>query len=317
MNAIQTALKNLVSAPASARPLAVFRIGLAAVLLVQALLFAGNLLELYGSRGIVQWSVLDPGTPDYLPRIGWVADALAPLGVSEARSVQLVFLTYVTSLACLLFGWRTRAAAVVAWLTHLMMNLSGRASIYGVDQFAHIGLFYCVWMPVGHALSADVQAGRVRGGPSAAARLALRVLQIHLSIVYLSSGVEKATGIQWWNGEAIWRAVMRPDLAQFDFTWLAEVPWLAMLICWGTLLVELGYAVLAWPKWTRTPMVLATVGMHAGIAVVLGLWTFSAVMIVLNVAAFLVPADPQAEPRGLPALRLGERAKLLLSRHTA
>ena len=49
------------------RPLAAFRIGLAAVLLVQAGLVAGSLGDLYGSRGIVQWSVTEgmaaPGVP--------------------------------------------------------------------------------------------------------------------------------------------------------------------------------------------------------------------------------------------------------------
>jgi hypothetical protein len=288
-------LCDFVSRPASARPLAVLRIGLAAVLLAQAYSLAGSLIELYGSMGIVQWSVDPLAGSTGVPRISWLVDALAPYGVSDVVVVRGVFLTYVGSLACLLLGWRTRAAAVLVWLTHTALKTSGGANIYGVDEFAHIALFYCIWMPVGHALSLDRLAGRVRGEPTPGARLALRVLQLHLCVVYFSSGVHKAMGEQWWDGEAFWRAVMRPDFAQFDMGWVASVPELAMLVCWGTLLVEVGYPLLVWLKWTRTPGALATIGMHVGIAVALGLVSFAGVMIVLNVAGFLVSGEPVNE----------------------
>lgn len=282
-----------VAAPASARPLAFLRIGLASLLLVQAFALSGSLHELYGNEGVVQWSVIEAGAPDGVPRIGWVAEALAA-GVSEAGAVRTVFLLYVAGLAGLLVGWRTRLAAALAWLTHLALNVSGNASISGMDQFANIGLFYCVCMPVGDVLSADRRAGRVAGDPSPAARLSLRVLQLHLCVVYFASGVEKATGEQWWNGEAIWRAVMRPDLGQVDFAWLAAVPWVAALACWSTLVLEIGYAFLVWPRRTRALWALSMVGLHAGIALALGLLSFSAVMIVLNVSAFLVSPEPVA-----------------------
>jgi hypothetical protein len=45
---------------------------------------------------------------------------------------------------------------------------------------------------------------------------------------------------------------------------------------------------------------LGTVGLHAGIAVTMGLWSFSAVMMVLTTAAFLAPDRP-AEPTTAPA----------------
>jgi hypothetical protein len=160
---------------------------------------------------------------------------------------------------------------------------------------AHIGLFYCMLMPAGHALSLDRRAGRVPAGLTAGARLSLRVLQLHLCVVYLSSGFSKATGEQWWTGEAIWLAPMRPDLATMDFSWLARVPWLAWLACWGTLAVELGYPIFIWHRRTRAPMALATLGLHAGIAVALGLLSFSATMALLTTSAFLVSAKPRVE----------------------
>jgi len=288
---------DFVAAPASPRPLAVLRIGLAAVLLVQGLCLVGSLEALYGSVGIVQQPIADALLTRGVPRASWAVEALAPLGLNESASLRALFFVYLAGLAGLLVGWHTRAMAAVALGLHLMLKSSSHLSAYGAYEFAHIALFYCMLFPVGHALSLDRRAGRVSGGPSADARLGLRVLQLHLCVVYFASGVEKATGEQWWNGEAVWRAVLRPDFMIFDMSWLAEWPRVAMLACWATLAIEIGYAFLIWPRWTRRAMALATVGLHLGIGVFLGLWAFAALMIVLNIAAFLVPADPASNRR--------------------
>jgi hypothetical protein len=292
LDRVRAAAIAFVSEPASARPLAALRIGLAAVLLLQALALGEKLLELYGPGGIIQWPVVEAVSAPGVPRIGWLATLLAPLGVTADACVIGVFLVYVGSLSCLLVGWHTPLAALLASVAHLAMTVSGNAAVYGVDEFATIGLFYCVCLPVADSASMDVQAGRRQGTPSAAARLGLRLLQIHLCIVYFASGIEKASGEQWWNGEAIWRALFVPTMASFDFGWLAQMPWLAKLICWGTLLVEIGYAFLVWPCCTRKFWALATVGLHLGIAVTMGLVSFSAVMIVLTASAFLVSGEP-------------------------
>lgn len=286
-----------VTAPASARPLGVFRIGIAAVLLAQAVTLAPHVLDLFGELGIMQRPLIDATVLPGLPRVGWLSDLLATWGIDDAGTACGLFLAYVASLTCLLIGWRTRLAASGAFLTHLMLKTSGIASTYGIDAFATITLFYCVVLPVGRALSVDVGTGRVSGAPTPLARLALRVLQVHLCVVYLTSGLEKASSPQWWNGEAIWRAAMRPDLGQFDFSWLASVPWLAQLFGWGTLAVEIGYAGFIWPTWTRRPWALATIGLHLGIAVSMGLGFFSAMMALLTASAFLISPEPLRQPR--------------------
>ena len=283
------AVTRFIAEPASARPLAAMRIGLAAVLLFQAASIAPHLFVFFGSRGIVQAPISNAIVAGSLPRVAYVADLLAPL-VHDERVVLLgCFGLYLLALHLLLIGWKTRIVAIVAWLLQLSLKTSGTASAYGVFEFATIGLFYCVLMPVSEAMSVD--AGSLRADrSSAAARLGLRVVQIHLCIVYLTSGIEKIRGEQWRNGEAIWRAVLRPRFQSMDLSWLAFYPTLPLLACWGTLAVELGYAFFIWPQRTRRITVLSAMAMHAGIAAVLGLWSFSGVMIALNVAAFLVPA---------------------------
>lgn len=74
--------------------------------------------------------------------------------------------------------------------------MSGDMSTYGVDRFAQIGLFYCIWFPVGHAVSPDNAAGRANEAASFEAWLGRRVLQLHVCIACVASGVEKVLGEQ-------------------------------------------------------------------------------------------------------------------------
>jgi hypothetical protein len=276
--------------PASPLPLAVLRVSVSVVLLGQALAVSGRVDELFGTSGALSSRVNESMLPAGVPRLSWALAALSPLGVSEAWCMRAVFLVYVAALAGLLLGRYTRPVAVVAWAAHLALTTSGWLTTYGVDAFANIALFYCAVFPTG---------GNGSMAPSVGARAGLRLLQLHLCVVYLFSGVEKGTGVQWWNGEAIWRAVMRPDFAVWDLSWLADYSWVAVVSCWMTLLIEVGYALFVWVRWTRLAWPLLTGLMHLGIAVILGLASFSALMIALNVAAFLVPSEP-SEPTICP-----------------
>jgi hypothetical protein len=287
------AVNGFVAAPASPRPLGVLRIGVAAVLLLQALAIAGNVNDLFGRRGLMQWALGETMVPAGMPRIRWLVEMLEPMGIAEARCVQGAFVAYVAAVSALLAGWHTRLAALAAWALHMMLFMSNRGAVYGVDDFAHIVLFYFLWFPVGHWGSLDVAAGRASSAPSATARLALRVLQLHLCIVYTSSGIEKALTppYQWLDGDVIWRTVMLPEYRQFELSWLAELPWLAVALGWGTLVIETGYGIMVWPRWTRRFWALNCIGMHLGIAIFMGLVSFAAFMIVLTASAFLVGAE--------------------------
>jgi hypothetical protein len=116
-------------------------------------------------------------------------------------------------------------------------------------------------------------------------------MQAHLCVIYLAAGVEKAMGRQWWNGEAIWRAVTQPAFRTFDLSWLASYPWIPMLAGWGTLVVEIGYVFFIWPRRTRKAWCIATIGLHLGLGLVMGLVFFSSVMILLTGCLFLIPEE--------------------------
>lgn len=277
-------------APASARPLAILRVLLSVVLIMQALFLSSQLMDLLGPMGIIQGPLSQYLNDPNLPTLSSVNRILSHFGIVESQTIFLTAGLYFLSLLLLLAGYQTRAASVSTWLFHWILFNTGHCAKYGVDTFAHIALFYLIFMPVGKTLSLDAFFSQKPDAPSAMARLSLRVLQVHLCIAYLASGIEKASGPQWWNGDAIWRALMLPIYSQFDMSWLASYSFLAKLGCWTTLVVEIGYAIFIWPRKTRKLWIFLTLGLHLGIALFLGLEIFSLVMCVLTFSAFGVSA---------------------------
>lgn len=301
--------------PASPRPLAALRIGLGLVLILQALLIGPDVLKFYARDGLVQEALVPFFSEPFTPQIAVITRLLAGLGIGEAACIYGLGLAYLASLVMMTAGWRTRGAAVAAWFLHWIFMVSGNSSNYGVEIFAHVFLFYLMFMPAGEALSVDVETGRARERSTPQARLSLRVLQIQLCLTYFSSGIEKAMGHGWWTGDALWQALMLPDYRQYDFGWMSAWPLVPMIGGWATLLIEMGYCVFIWPRPTRRLWIVLVVGMHLGIALFLGLTLFGLIMSTLTMTIFGVPADaseavarrPRALGRGSPRPRRASR----------
>ncbi|MDC0717300.1 HTTM domain-containing protein [Nannocystis bainbridge] len=287
LHALARAVDRFCFAPARPAPLVALRIGLAAVLLAQALQIAPLYHALYHHRGLLRGPLKDSFVSGHLPRLG---ELLA--SPFESQVLAVLGALYVASLVGMLLGWRTRASTCAAWLLHFVFMRLAPHTNYGADDFANIFLFYSTVAPGGAALSLDRRAGRAHDLPTAGTRLAIRVMQLHLCLAYLLSGLEKALGQQWRDGEAIWRSLVAQGYALLDFTWLAHVPWLATVAGWSVLVVEIGYAVFVWPAVTRRGWVAAVAAMHAGIGVFMGLHVFAGVMIVLTVSMFGISAEP-------------------------
>jgi len=276
--------------PVSARPLAGLRVGLPLLLFFHLIWLSSDLLSLHGSRGIIPWELTDLLRDPWVPGLPTLAKAFLPLGISEHTAVTLLLSGYAGSLLSLALGLCTQLSALLAWGLHLSLVTSGFASYYGVDQLANTFLFYLFVFPSGRAWAfASRPASSRREEPIPVG--CLRVMQAHLCVIYLAAGVDKAMGSQWWNGEAIWQTVSQPAFSTFDLSWLARHSWIPMFAGWGTLVVEIGYAFLIWPRHTRKVWCIATIGLHLGTCLFMGLVFFSSVMILLTSCLFLIPEE--------------------------
>jgi hypothetical protein len=260
--------------PTSSEPLVFFRIAVASLGLVQGLWLAGNISLLYGADGLVPWSLSKEIVSSYMPQLSWLQPLATATGTGPDTWVYMLMGVYMLGLLGLLFGKYTRLSAVIAWALQFMFINTGFMAAYGVETFMHIALFYCIIMPVTGIKTNEWNT------------LAIRVLQIHLCLVYVSSGIEKAMGAQWWNGEAIWQTLMQGQFARFDMHWMAQYPLLAKCIGWSTLIIEMGYPLYIWWPRSRPYGYLAVVLLHVSIAIFMGLQLFAAIMIIFNTAAF-------------------------------
>jgi hypothetical protein len=278
--------------PASPRPHAAFRIGLSTVLLLQAWMMSDVLLDFSTGRGVVQREIAETLADPLVPRLSTVVDFLQPLlGLGESTIIMSTGCLYVLSLLFLLLGGFTRSASIIAWFLHWTLTNTGYSGAYGADMYAHIFLFYLMWMPAGGAYSLDRLWGRTRGEASSWARFTLRLVQLHMCISYCTSGIEKATGAQWWNGEIIWKALNFPGYSRFDFYWLVDYPLIPTVLGLGTLVIETFYCLAIWPRQTRMLWVIATCGLHLGIVVFLRLPVFGLLMCVPTLTLFGLSAE--------------------------
>jgi hypothetical protein len=263
------------------------------------------------------WSLDLPGF--FGPR-GWLSpDALA-IAYGDARdlfwshwhwidspaAMWVVHLTALAVFAMLTVGLFTRVVSILAWL--LTVSYAHRvmpAALFGLDDVNAMLAMYLMLGPSGGAYSIDRWlAGRngsavpqlallsqLTSSPpppvatfSITANIAIRLLQLHLCLIYLFSALGKAMGDTWWDGSAMWLAVANFEYQSVDLTWLAAWPALLSFFAHLTVAWELTYPALVWPRWTRPIVVALSIPVHLGIAVFLGMMTFGLAMIIANLA---------------------------------
>ena len=216
----------------------------------------------------------------------WYFDS--PLLLWPAHAVTLA------AMAMLTVGYRTRPAAVVSWLACVWYCHRLEGSLFGLDQVNAMLTFSLMIGRSGGAYSIDrllaVRRAAASGRPPApfclcvGTNLAIRLIQIHLCVIYLFGGLSKAQGLMWWDGSAMWFAAASLEYQSANLTWLIRHRALTCLLTHATLLWELSYAALVWPRATRPVVLLFALLAHGGIVLFLGMITFGLAMIFANLA---------------------------------
>jgi len=221
-----------------------------------------------------------------LPRLGWLVILGQQIGLAEETTLRLASGCLLVSGFCLLIGFLSRPAAIIAWLLHLAARGSSGWSTYGMDTFMTIGLFYLLISPLPDRSSIDGLLWNKKPANPHRSGFHLRVLQLHLCVIYFFGGLTKCLGTGWWNGASMWRSLIRSPFniisPDFLLKWSYLLPFVGICIC----LLEIGYPILVWPKRIRKIWVPCILAMHAAIGLTMGLYLFALIMIVLNVAAF-------------------------------
>jgi hypothetical protein len=228
-------------------------------------------------------------------------------------------------------GFCTRLTSVLAWAGMITYIHRTPTVLFGVDTMMNIVLIYLMIGPSGAALSVDCLfrrwwasarprvIGRWRAllgrpaaelepaadppapAPLASANFAIRLLQIHVCIIYLIAGIAKLQGAAWWKGDAVWGTLANYEFAPMQFglytDGLRSLSRNRVLIeifltsaTYFTLFFEICYVFLIWLRRTRWLMLGMAIVLHGVIGTFMGLKTFSLMMLIMNMA-FLTPAE--------------------------
>jgi hypothetical protein len=268
--------------PADPLPLAVVRICTGALLAWSAAVW---LLDAPAFFGDDAW--LAPHDVWRMNDQPWQWSWYFSLGSSAA--IRLLTAAWLVAAVCLMLGLTTPLAALVSLAG--LVSAANRAPLntFGLDDTLGLLLVPLLVGPSGAVLSLDALLGWGDPRPSVRANIALRLLQVHLCVVYLFSGCGKLLGASWWEGTALWGAIANGQYRTLDLTGLARHPLVVNALTLATLWWEVGYAALVWPRLTRPAVLAMAAPVHLGIGLAMGMMEFGLAMLAANLA--FVSAD--------------------------
>jgi hypothetical protein len=229
--------------------------------------------------------------------------------VTNPRTMWIIHAAVLLCMFCFTIGLFTPVTSVLSWIGMISYIQRSPISLFGLDTMMNIVVLYLIIGQSGAALSVDrlilryvrtrraLEAGRTRAldlapEPRISANLAIRLIQVNLCCIYLVSGLSKLAGPSWWQLNAVWLTMANPEFSPLYFPpFYAFLSWLCshrllweIAICGAslfTLFTEISFAFLVWlPRW-RYFMVAMALAMHTGIAIFMGLNTFSMMMAVM------------------------------------
>ncbi len=229
-------------------------------------------------------------------------------------------------------GYWTRLTSILAFL--IVVSYANRlpAALFGLDQINGMLTLYLAIGPSGAAYSWDERLRRQRAAtvlsahasrqqhesppgtsesgsdavspapaplptPSVGANIAIRLMQVHMCLIYLIAGLAKLQGLAWWDGMAMWLAFANREYQTLDMLWLADFPLAINLLTHITIFWEISFCVLVWVRILRPVVLMLAVLLHGGIGLCLGMWTFGLIMLV-GCLSFVPPEIVRSLLRG-------------------
>lgn len=215
-----------------------------------------------------------------------------PLNILEGASTPFFMGWYVVAILlafAFLLGWRTRFITPLLWIFYTAINAQNTPISDGGNYFIRIMLIYLIFVDLSKRWSLDNWL-RQRKSHSAEKReteaatvlhnVALCMVVAQLCIVYFEAGIYKVQGTLWENGTAVYYPLQSE--AYGVFPWLSDLlthnSWIVTLATYGTVIIQIAFPFMLFHRITRRIALIMILGMHAGIAVTMGLPFFSGIM---------------------------------------
>jgi len=290
------------------RSVALVRIGLALVVLVDLTLRLILVDDLYGPNGMLPISFVEQHMPARLThwKLYFASD-----------SVWLPTVLICLNLLCasfLLIGYRTKLSLLLCWFLFASLFYRNGYIHSGAEYTLLVGMFWCLWLPCGAWFSIDrlrspmpESAVQVLSGGSVG-------LTCQIVLYYFFSGFSKHASEWWPDGTALYYALhletLSSDWAPYLHPYealmqgLTRFVWLLEIFSPLLLLVLPCLFGIRWRSYVVTALIL----FHAGIAIFLDLGSFPYINMVILIALlptkawqWLLPSGAQSS--GAAAMR--------------
>lgn len=234
-----------------ARSLALYRIGLALVVLGDLLVRLTDLKAHYSDEGV-------------LPRITIIDDILNPWEFSlhlanGSWEFQLVlFILAFGAAFAMLVGYMTRLATVLSWILCISVQLRNPIILQGGDIVLKVLLFWSMFLPLGAYWSLDGYLSRKEPPAPQLVSISTLALLLQVCFIYWFSALFKHDESWMQSGTAVWYALSIEQYSTSLGIYLLQFPTLLKVMTFGTFALEAFGPFLAFfPVWTA-PLRLAT-----------------------------------------------------------
>ncbi|HVW39651.1 MAG TPA: hypothetical protein VHB99_20175, partial [Pirellulales bacterium] len=228
--------------------------------------------------------------------------------VTDPTAMALVHTCVIVLIALFTVGLFTRVTSVLSLLVLLSYIHRGPLLTAQVEPILAFVLFYLCLGPAGADWSLDrwLASRRKAANPvalqtayssptaastqmSSAATISIRLIQVHLTLVYAMMAIGKVSSDVWWSGSAMWWLIAKSESRLVDFTWLHNARLLVDGLTNGVMLYQIAFPVLIWNRLARPLLLGLGVVVWGLLALVTGMIPFALAMLIASLA--FVPAE--------------------------
>ncbi|UCZ59930.1 HTTM domain-containing protein [Mycolicibacterium phocaicum] len=183
----------------------------------------------------------------------------------------------------LIVGWHAKLATFLVFVMIMSFERRNPWIFNSGDGLIRIMSLYLALSPCGAALSVDQ---RRRSGSFWSAQdiriWPLRLMQVQIPIIYITTVIAKLHGDTWQNGSAVSYTLRLDDMLLLPIpAWVSTSPLIGNAMTWSTLFVEFCLGVFVWNKRWRTKVLIAGVLLHLTILLTMVVGFFSLAIFVL------------------------------------
>jgi|GEM_PF-1221103 len=180
----------------------------------------------------------------------------------------------------------TRAVAIALWL--FVVWLANRSlMIGGIEEVTLAwGLGYLAISPASLPRPGKPYDGDRSGAVGWTGSLARRLMQLHLSLVFLVTGLTMLSSLAWWDGTGVMAVVSPVESRYFDLTQTLRTPWIHEVLTHAVALGAVALPVLLWMRPTRCAGFCLAILWCVGLAILSSQWMHFLSLAILSLSFF-------------------------------